>query len=505
MARATYMISLHAGQVAGIGIEGKFVQPETAVLYTTSETDADGPDRFEALLGGFFQQAEWEPRQAVVVMNTEDVRFRQIEFPFNSASKIKQALPFELGNLLLEPADELVYDFRILPSENGSAEVLVYLVPREDVERIVEICARHKIDVGRITFSAQALYQGISEDTPEGILIYAGSDEIFIASVAAKNLRALKSIPLHLGGSNLQGRGNSGDDPHATESAPATENPDPDSGSAAPDSSSGPVGLLAELELVKNEINRFIRTHSLGASGTTVLLKGQLAPYFCWQAGAGVVTLQTPARDWTAGDSGNLAGVIGELQENPRNLFSSRGINFFKRQYAWLTQIREMRGVIITLVLLLTLTLALAGTNFIFGIQKDTQKLAQLKTQAAAVVKQYFPRASSPAAGLREMQGRLRLLSKQRTLIAEFANYHYDALKLLKGLSAIYVSIPQLSVAGLKISTDRITLSGNTDTYQRAEGLKNRLGEMEQFKGKTITVTHQRSAQQITYRITIEL
>ncbi|MBI3994073.1 MAG: hypothetical protein HY342_12435 [Candidatus Lambdaproteobacteria bacterium] len=489
MARAAYVISLHPGRVEGIGIDGADVQANTAVVHTAM-TNGEGPAQLERALEGFFRAAHWEPRPAVLVLNTEDVRFRKIDFPFSNAKKIRQALAFELEHVLLEPLEAMVYDFRIIPHEDGSAEALVYLVPREDVERILAVCAQHRINPWRITFSAQALSQGLEDTAPAGFLVYVGEDEIFVADVAGRELHAVKSIPLT----------------QPQDAPPGGATPDAAAPEAGADASHAPAAGLqpTQLQQASEEINRFIRTHGLGRSAAAVTLKGRLAPWFRWQPDAGAFTLQAPPNGRSPHPAEGLTGVLAELQANPRTLLASRGINFSRRRGAWLAQLKEVRGPAIALAALLVLTLALGTFNFVVSLRGDRALARRLNTQVATIVRQYAPRAASPDAGLREMQANARQLQQKKTLTEEFSTYHYNVLTLLRNLSAIYKEFPQLSLESLKYEKDRITLAGATDSYQAAETLKNRLENMPQFTGRTITVSNQRSGQTITYRINVE-
>ena len=349
MVRAAYMISVHPGRVEGIGIDGDGVQPDTAVMHTPN-SDGEGPAQIEQALEGFFRAANWEPRPAVLVLNTEDVRFRKIDFPFSNAKKVRQALAFELEQVLLEPLEAMAYDFRIIPHEDGTAEALVYLVPREDLERILEVCAQHRIEPWRITFSAHALSQELGDDGTSGFLVYAGDDEIFVADVAGNELHAVKSI--------------GGDLP---DTAAATG----DVGAQGADQ--GPTAAIpsARLQMAGEEINRFIRTHGLGKADAAVIVKGRLAPWFRWQAEAGLLTLQAPPNGHTPHAAEGLTGVLAELQAAPRNLLASRGINFSRRGGAWLGQLKEVRRVLIALAARLVLALSLGTFNLVVGLRSD--------------------------------------------------------------------------------------------------------------------------------------
>ena len=62
--------------------------------------------------------------KAIIFVSGLLISFRNIELPFNSEKKIKQILPFELENLLLDNTKTYISDFHILDSTDDSNLIL---------------------------------------------------------------------------------------------------------------------------------------------------------------------------------------------------------------------------------------------------------------------------------------------------------------------------------------------------------------------------------------------
>ncbi|MCH6554314.1 MAG: hypothetical protein IH793_09190, partial [Acidobacteria bacterium] len=97
---------------------------------------------------------------------------RRINDPFADPKKIEQALEFELENELLEAVDSYVYDFTLIPQSDGSAEALIYLVPKTYLNALIAACYAQRTTPVKATFSAQALFASHPPTSRRHVQVY---------------------------------------------------------------------------------------------------------------------------------------------------------------------------------------------------------------------------------------------------------------------------------------------------------------------------------------------
>ena len=107
-------------------------------------------------------------------------------------------------------------------------------------------------------------------------------------------------------------------------------------------------------------------------------------------------------------------------------------------------------------------------------------------------------------AALGRVQERLDKLRRDRDAVAYIDRYHYDSLRLFNELSAAVRQQPGVTVDALSFNQERFTMSGTTPSYEESEGLKDRVGELSRFKGRSVKVTHSNVGKVIRYRLSVE-
>lgn len=498
MARAAYLISIHPGRIEGIGLEAGVPQPDTAVVHRSNGDGGDNSAEGHPALSAFFDEAGWESRNAHILLDSENIRLRRLKFPFGNPKKIRQVIALELENVLLEPLSELEYDFQIIPRPDGSAEVVVFLVRRDLLEGVLAECSRHDIHPFSVTFSAEALTRSLADSDGPGFLVYAGDDEVFAVCYTGDGVHALRSVTrdaIKDMAAAAELIGQDAPPPSSTEPGASAEEPQADTAT-----------LQAEplLAPIKDQFNRFIRTHLMGDNPPTVNIMGRFAHLFRWDPSNLVLEATTAVPRAVYRNPNAPSGVLNEFRDSLRTFLSTRGVNFSRRRLAWINQIRQVRGPLTVLAGLGTIVIVLALTLLILDAQRQGQRLDSIQTRMAAIIRQHVPRASTTQAGLQVMKERVADLKQSLALSSRFTDYHYDVLTLLKELSGVYKDFPNASMDSVKLSGNRLTISGKTGSYQLGEDLRIRLAGLTTFANKEVTITHQRSPQGITYRVTAQ-
>jgi general secretion pathway protein L len=497
MQRGAYLIAISPGAVEG----GKIVQGERYEGFNQSlliSSNGHAEDRsLPGLLSTFLEQADWAPGMAIVVVPTEVVSFRQLEFAFNDLRKIRQALPYELEDELLEEPERFVYDFDIRPRESG-AEVMVYLLERDLLDRVVTACEAHHLTVQRVTFSAQAVAAAHPRTWEDGIVSYLGSDESFllamrdgriaaVSALEARPARVLEALaPLKIGppAERLQAlfAGRTG----SLEREPILDL------------------LQEELEGARDEINRFMRIHQLPPP-SRVSLQGLFAPFLRLREEIGEVSVVLEREGEWRPERRPFFGVMTELTGEGRLVPGQRGVNFFKRVASWMALLRDLKWPLAVAGVLLVALLGLLTANFSLGTAalRDRLEVIDASLQRELGIRPPLTTLAVNSA-LARQEDQVARLRKERESASYYENYHYDIMRLLQDIAGPFQQNPRLVVDSLSINKERFILAGIAASYNDSEALKNKLAVLERFKGQTVKITTSRSNTQIRFRISIE-
>jgi len=150
----------------------------------------------------FLKQHKWAHHPLSILLPTEDVAFRTLTLPFEDPKKIRQVLPFEIENELLEDLSEMHYCYSISSASKGQSEVLILLMNRSLLESLKQHCTDQELIIRNMDCSALALFRTTRPFADaDGLQIYVGADEAFISTITSGNFRTAKIFPSQI--SNL--------------------------------------------------------------------------------------------------------------------------------------------------------------------------------------------------------------------------------------------------------------------------------------------------------------
>ncbi|HEX7927717.1 MAG TPA: hypothetical protein VF678_09005, partial [bacterium] len=197
-------------------------------------------------------------------------------------------------------------------------------------------------------------------------------------------------------------------------------------------------------------------------------------------------------------------GIVEELQGDPGALRTRQGLNFYAGGYGLLGQLMELRRPLIIAATLFVVVLGLSSIQYVLRTVELWRERSAVEAQIQAVIRKNV--ASNPplSTGLPILRERVQKARDDAKGTARFSTYQYDALTMLSDVSAAVGGATGVTVESMTLGKDKLSLVGTTPSFQTSEALKNRLGGLAPFKGKEPKLTHQRSGQTITYRLTIE-
>jgi len=171
----------------------------------------------------------------------------------------------------------------------------------------------------------------------------------------------------------------------------------------------------------------------------------------------------------------------------------------------WLAMARELRWPLTAAATLLVVLAGLLGTGYWLRASALESRLTSVNHELQRTLKVRPPLTSVTInAAMGRVQEQLAKLRKDREAVAYLDRYHYDTLNLFKDLSQVVHDQTGITVDAMSFTQDRLLLSGTSPSYTEAEALRNRIGAMPRFKGRTVKVTNSNVGQQIRYRLTVE-
>jgi type II secretory pathway component PulL len=467
----------------------------SAAAAAGAEAPAEAPGT--ALLERFLAQASWEQGLAVLVLPTAEISYRRLHFQFGDPRKIRQVLPLELQDELLDPVDRHAFDAEIVPRPDGSADAQVYLTDDARLQALATTLERHQLPVQRVTFSAQALLQALPPPAGPHFCVYLGSEESFVVHTLDGRPTAFRSIVPHPGELLAELRALGPGSPY--EQLQTLFRADADD----PQRQGLRERLQERLEAARAEVNRFLRIYGEG-DPFTVSLHGLFGALFERAPDAASLTLRFPNGAWPGARRTHF-GVLEELLRQPRNFPGARGINFRKRVGTSLVLLRELRWPLTAAGVLLLVLAGMALGGYFLRASALQARLDAVGRELQKTLSVNAPVNSITVnSALARVQERLDRLRKERETVAYLDRYHYDTLRLVNELSEVVRAQPGVTVDSLSLNQERFTLSGTTPSYAESESLKTRVGAMERFKERTVKVTNSNAGAVIRFRLTAE-
>jgi len=498
MARSVYIISLASNAVEGGRLTKGSSHPDRPIRLFSPPVEGLAEEHILQSLEEFTDGFAENRIPAILILPTSAISLRRLEFKFGDIKKIRQVIPMQLENELLDSLSLYCYDFDVLFSEEDRGEVLVYLVERRFLDKVVEIAERRRIHLERVTFSAHVLAQLMGREGIRQCLVYVGSDEAYIAETYSGRLVEISRL------NGLPGKVLAEiEHPHLgrpQEMLNALFN----GGEEGVNREALLKKLTGELESVREEANRFIRIKS-GGEAPEITVHGLFDRCFEVLPETGELRLRPDPDDSRRDGERPFLGILHQVFKHTGKPVSTKGINFFKRVGTWFPALAELKGSFaVTLTLLLVMSGMVAGGFFLRTSSLQGRLIvvdAQLKRQLKITlpVSTFLVRNA-----LLRLEERLKSLKKKRKASAFFEQYQYDTLFLFKELSGLFLAEGKLSVDSLSFNRNRFSIAGSAENFNAPEKLKNQIASMKRFQGRSVKITTSGSTQAIRYRISVE-
>ena len=206
MDRRTYVLSTHPGCIEANYVERRGSEIDLLTRLDSqffflkgsgSDAGATILEKFDKNVNDYIDSHPFKDNRVLFVLPSEEITFRTLAFPFQDIRKIKQVLPFELGNEILGHLEDYHYTYQVKLVDNGQAKALVQLVAKDKRDFLVDFCAKKNWELQGILSSASLLAGLLPHDWKVGncFQVYVGVDECFVSVLYKGDPFTVKSFP----------------------------------------------------------------------------------------------------------------------------------------------------------------------------------------------------------------------------------------------------------------------------------------------------------------------
>ena len=547
MDRRTYVLSTHPGCIEANYVERRgseinlLTRLDSQFFFlkgSGSDTETTILEKFDKNVNDYIDSHPFKDNRVLFVLPSEEITFRTLIFPFQDIRKIKQVLPFELGNEILGHLEDYHYTYQVKLVDNGQAKALVQLVPKDKRDFLVDFCAKKNWELQGILSSASLLAGLLPHDWKVGncFQVYVGVDECFVSVLYKGDPFIVKSFPNRIF-EVVENHYRQSEEQNSIELrerlADNTENLRP---------------IKNELVWLCSQINLFLKSNVEDYSNVSISFHGVFASLFNWQnqrvslktnhvdqkisqgdasqsslnqfqtsatADAKVIngeqaldTIDCKIRIMGTDENSdrNPWGILGDMPKRFPNFLDRHPLSHFSQGTPVQRFVKQNRLGLAAVILLSIIFLGSLGGNSYLQIKTKQQLITHSDLQLQQQISQILPNSNLQAD---QAISHLKNLITQRMQLLQlsdnFADRNYISLKFLERLTNLMEPDTKLSLERIEFSSDRFSMNGAIDSYENLQKLKSKLQIFPEFKEKRIIESNRKSQEGILYRITVDL
>jgi general secretion pathway protein L len=433
-------------------IETTFRDYRVTGLYREPLSAVDGP--VEEQVRRFIEKHGENVDTILSALPGHRVTWRTFFLPFRDAKRLAQTVPFELESSVPFGLDEVVVDFHVLHRDRAGTTVLAAMVPKEELERHLELLQKAGADPKIVDIGPLATLNTLSlvpDLPPTLIYIDVGSRSTTVALYREGTLVGLRTL-LH--------------------------------GAAAPSTNGSGGGHSLSTLIVE------LRWSLLALNGAP--LDDDMPCYVAGEAAAVDAlqheleeALQVRVRrldqvrlrsiDATVGKQApGFTSTIGlALREvAPANAI---GVNFRRGEFTFHRSQQELQRALRGVAALGALVVALTVGDLYMDYRQLATRAAQLDQQVQMVFRDTLPdvRATNPAV---QLQDEVAALSDRVALLNDIVPVSTStSVDVLRAVSSAVPTKIRIDSEEYSMDPDQVRLRGNTESYESVDAIRQEL------------------------------
>jgi type II secretion system protein L len=456
------------------GLKGPRVSGFAAAPLPQADDPAQALDRALAEIG---EKLDFAGSDCIAGLPDHLVSYRTITLPFTDERKIRQVLPFELEASLPFPVDQAVLDFYRVHSADQT-RLLAGVLHGEQLGESLAALAAAGLAPEAVGVGGFAVARCLAERA-------GANDHLLLVDVGAGQgqVTVLMAGKIHLIYPFSTGQGLTAEGIGAH------------------------VGrALAALEGLSPEDCRPARALLTGTAAADPLLQAELA-----------AALEIPVDPLDLGRS--IPGLLPEAGGDGWQpwrfdralalaLAGSGGkavLNFRRGAYAPRRKWAEHRTALIRLGVLALVVLLLGAASLGLEVYFMNQRRSALDAEITAVFQSTFPEVTRIVDPLQQMRVKLTDLKKTLFLPGDGGDTLLN-IDILYALSTLIPAATDVELTQLLIGPESVLVSGNTDTFNTVDDIKNRLERQAGFEAVTISsATMEKTDNRVRFKLKVQL
>ncbi len=483
--------NITAVQLTG-GLKGYYI---TACLRIMIKRDGGLDDA----LGELSQRMELKSDTYMASVPPGMVSFRNIRLPFREHKKIRQALPFEIETFVPFPIDDLITDFIILDRSDQS-EVLAVSAKKTYIFQYVAGLQKYGIDPDILDVGPAPVASWLFEQdgTPEnGLLLDVGLNSNSMVLFIKKKIVLIRDFPFHDKGdsSSIQGYDSTPDG--VTDERIES-------------------GLRSLCVSVQNTIHSFGWQTGRRITLDKIYITGTGALYSVTEKSLnrfwGIPVEKLPlnrdkrirldkrvAGDWNPEIMG---GALALALRDPKK---GHGFNLRKddlkitRRYLGPTnEIRKAAAFLIVFLLFFAFDV---GADYMF--LKKRYEMADRRCDE--VFRQTFPEMKNVIYPVLQMRQKIEEIEGSAVLLPGLIKRDQKILDLLMEISRRIPKSSDIDINTMVIDPETVRITGETDTFNTVDNVKNNLEPSQYFSSVTINSANlDRTGKKVNFEIKMQ-
>ena len=461
------------------GIKGPWVERHHRVPIT----DAEEPGQETAkALDQVMQQLDADDATCVVSLPADRFSFRNIQVPFREKRKVDQILRFELEPVLPAPVDTQIIDYQAFHSLNQTDlnHVMAASIDATTLNVYADMLAARNLHPRTITVGGCALARCMDRfaDVPDTwMMLDMGGREASLIGVLAGRICFVRPLLGYRDG------------PHSAEAVGRM------------------VGhTLAGLDdlyhLAFSPECLWVADSGLGKTDLIEKLSA-LFPFPVKRVDILSHVKTVPdGHQPLPGDAPFLDSPIALALSEAEGLTN---LNFRKGHLSEVSFWMANKQRLIRTGILAGLALVLFAGYYLVDAYHTRQRIERLDEAIVETFKSTFPGTKTIVDPLRQMRAELREIKKSAFLATDAGN----TIRVIDLLHDISKGIPQetdVQFTRLVIGDGMVQITGDTDTFNAVDGMKNRLEKVRAFNAVTITSANmEKSGNRVRFKLKVEI
>lgn len=411
-----------------------------------------------------------EEDRCIVSIPLSSISFRNIRVPFKDDKNIRQTLPFEMETLVPFSADEMIFDYSIIDNTDG-ANILTAGIYKEEISNYLELLLSSGFDPDIIDINAVPVIAWVLDQQKypnNGIYLGIGYEQQSLIIFQKGRIVIIREFNNHFKDKN--------------------ENSD-DSRNQILEK------ICTEVEITVHSYNSnendpvaIEKIFFGGNASSDPNIEKFLSNFF-----------KTPAERINIIDNTNLFVdqdkseifdhfiMSNSLANALREHKKGRGFNFrrdeFEAKRSYFKTGPEFKKSAILFILLIALIFFDTGIDF-YNLNRKLKKVEQKYDDERL---KRFPESKNYKYPHMELKQRLAELENSTVQLPGGINPDHMILDILKDISQRISDSIDVEVSNMVVDPDTVRITGETDSFNTVDGLKNRLEPSNLFKNVTIS------------------